>query len=129
MDIFRRITLQSSRIRLSMRSQHLLSNLKSKTGLPINVLARYGIILSIRDSTIPNADIYDERGMELPIHILFGKHDKNFYVIFKQRLSDDNLNFDKYYDRMLRAHLNRGATMLFPRISDLDDFVKLADVS
>ncbi|MDI1496289.1 MAG: DNA sulfur modification protein DndE [Cenarchaeum symbiont of Oopsacas minuta] len=102
--------------------------MKGKTHLPINVLARYGICLSLRDNTIPNVDIYDENGMDLPLHVLFGEYDQIFDVIMRQRLEDDKLDYEKYSDRMLRAHLNRGAGMLHPRINDLDDFSKLMEV-
>ena len=121
--------LRQNRVRFSSKSQTVLSLLKGKTGLSINILARYGMCLSFRDTTIPNADIYDEKGMDLPLHVLFGEYDKMFDVIMRQRLEDDKLDYDKYSDRMLRAHLNRGASMLYPRIDDLEDFVKLMDMS
>ena len=87
------------------------------------------ICLSLRDKTIPNADIYDENGMELTLHVLFGEYGKIFDVIMRQRLEDDKLDYNKYSDRMLRAHLNRGANMLYPRIDDLEDFAKLMEVT
>ena len=60
------------KVRLSIRSQHQLGHLKHKTNIPINVLARFGICLSLNDSSIPNPDIYDEKGMELMPHVLYG---------------------------------------------------------
>lgn len=120
--------MQQNRVRFSSKSQTVLSLLKGKTGLPINILARYGICLSLRDKTIPNADIYDENGMDLSLHVLFGEYDQMFDIIMRQRLENDKLDYDKYSDRMLRAHLNRGANMLYPRIDDLEDFAKLMEV-
>lgn len=120
--------MQPSRVRFSSRTQSLFGNLKNKTGLPANALARHGLCLSLRDKTIPNADMYDENGMDISLHVLFGKYSAAFDVIMQQRLLDDNLDYDKYYYRMLRAHLNRGAGMLFPRIESIDEFIKLVVV-
>ena len=102
-----------------------MGQLKHKTGLPINVLARFGICMSLNDTSIPNPDMYDEKGMELLPHILFGKHEIIFSVMFQYRLKEDGLDYDTYGNRMIRAHINRGAGMLFPRINKLEDFKNL----
>ena len=81
--------------------------------------------MSLNDSSMPNPDIYDEKGMELLPHILFGKNEVLFSVMFQQRLREDNLDYSKYASRMIRAHTNRGAGMLFPRMSRLEDFGNL----
>lgn len=73
--------------------------------------------------------MYDERGMELMPHILFGKNELIFSAMFEQRLKKDSLDYDKYANRMIRAHVNRGAGMLFPRINKLEDFAKLLEVN
>ena len=110
---------------MSTRSQSLLGNLKHKTGLPINVLARFSICLSLNDKTIPNPDIYPEDGMELLPHILFGKYNKIFIMLMTSRLKSEKLDPSTYLNKMLRAHLNRGASLLKPRISDIGDFQNL----
>lgn len=116
------------KVRLSIRAQNHLGQLKHKTGIPINVLARFGMCLSLKDESIPNPDMYDEKGMELLPHILFGKNEILFSVLFEQRLRDDGLHYAMYAERMVRAHVNRGAGMLFPRINRLEDFAKLLEV-
>ena len=113
------------RVRMSMRSQSQLGQLKSRTGLPINVLARFGICMSLADETVPNPDLYDEKGMELLPHILFGEHEAAYAAALRCRLDEDGLDFAMYADRMMRAHLNRGAGMLFPRVRGLGDFAAL----
>ena len=117
------------KVKLSIRSQNHLGQLKHKTSLPINVLARFGMCLSLNDTSMPNPDMYDERGMELMPHILFGKNESIYAAMFQQRLRDDGLDYDKYANRMIRAHVNRGAGMLFPRINKLEDFGKLLKAS
>ncbi len=113
------------KLRLSIRSQNRLGHLKAKTGVPTNALARFGLCLSLNDTSIPNPDMYDERGMELLPHILFGKNETVFAAMLEQRLSDDRLDCNTYADRMMRAHVNRGAGILFPRINRLEDFGRL----
>lgn len=113
------------RVRMSMRAQSQLGQLKSRTGLPINVLARFGICMSLADETVPNPDLYDEKGMELLPHILFGEHEAAYAAALRCRLDEDGLDFAMYADRMMRAHLDRGAGMLFPRVRGLGDFAAL----
>ena len=71
--------------------------------------------------------MYDERGMELLPHILFGKNEVLFSMMFQYRLKEDGLDYEKYAVRMIRAHTNRGAGMLFPRINRIEDFGSLLE--
>ena len=114
--------MQFSRYRFSIRSQNLFSQLKHKTGLGINVLARYALCLSLKDPSIPNPDEFDERGMEILPSVLFGEHENVYMALILDRLHNDKLDPELYLHKMTRAHLNRGATALFPRIHDLTDF-------
>jgi len=114
--------LQFNRYKFSYRSQNLFSQLKHRTGLGINVLARYGLCLSLKDPSIPNPDEYDENGMELLPSVLFGEHENIYMALMLDRLHRDKLDPELYLHKMTRAHLNRGATALFPRIHDLTDF-------
>mgnify|MGYP002641771251 CR=1 FL=1 len=100
----------------------LFGSLKHKTGLGINVLARYAICLSLKDPSIPNPDEFDERGMELVPSILFGEHENIYMALMLDRLHKDKLDPKVYLHKMTRAHFNRGAAALFPRIQDLTDF-------
>jgi len=116
------------RVRLSIRAQNHLGQMKHKTGMPINVLARFGIALSINDPSMPNPDMYDEKGMELLPHILYGKNEPIYSAMFQYRLKQDGLDYSKYANRMIRAHINRGAGMLFPRINSVEDFAGLLEM-
>ena len=114
--------MQFNRYRFSIRSQNLFSQLKHKTGLGINVLARYAICLSLKDPSIPNPDEFDERGMDILPSVLFGEHENIYMALMLDRLHRDKLDPELYLHKMTRAHLNRGATALFPRIHELSDF-------
>ncbi len=117
--------MQLSRIKLAHRSQMLYGILKHKTGLTINILARYGICLSLKDPSMPNPDEYDEKGMEILPSVLFGEHEKMFVALMKKRLEKDGLDPELYLNKMIRAHVNRGVAALFPRINDLPDFYEI----
>ena len=99
--------------------------LKSKTGLNINILARYAFCLSLKDPSIPNPDEFDEKGMEILPSVLFGEHENIYMALMLDRLKKDNMDPELYLQNMTRAHLNRGSAMLFPRINDLTDFIDI----
>ena len=114
--------MQFSRFRFSSRTQNLYGMLKHKTGLGVNVLARYGLCLSLKDPSIPNPEEFDEKGMEILPSILFGENENVYMALMLERLAKDGLDPKLYLQKMTRAHFNRGAAALFPRINDLSDF-------
>ena len=122
-----------SRVRMSIRAQNLYGQMKTRTGLDINIVARYGLMLSLKDPSLPNPYEYDETGMEIRPDTLFGEFDKLFHTLFLYRLHKDGLDPMKLSDpenpksptviqEMMRAHLSRGAASLFPRIANLSSF-------
>ena len=114
--------MQFSRYRFSYRTQNLYAQLKSRTGLGINVLARFGLCLSLKDRSIPNPEEYDEKGMEILPSVLFGENENIYRSLMLDRLHKEGLTTEELFHRMTRAHLNRGAAALHSRIHDLSDF-------
>lgn len=110
---------------MSYRAQNIFGQLMHKTGLTHNILARFAICLSLKDPSIPNPDEYDEKGMEIHSSVLFGEHERMFMALLLERLHRDKLDPKIYLQKHLRAHLNRGAVALWPRINDLSDFYEL----
>lgn len=117
--------MKFNRVKLGLRAQNLLGQLKRKTGLTPNILARFAICLSLKDPSIPNPDEFDEKGSELHPDVLFGEHEKMFMALMIKRLKHDGLDPKIYLQKQLRAHLNRGTIALWPRINDLSDFYEL----
>jgi len=111
--------LQFSRIHTSQRCRGILSNLKIKTGLTPNILSRFGICLSLKDPSVPNPEEFDELGTEFLPLVLFGEHEKLFLALMIDRLHRDGLDPEKYLNKMLRAHLNRGVYSLVARVHSL----------
>ena len=99
--------------------------MKKKTGLTPNILARFALCMSIKEKSIPNPDEFDERGSELSPAVLFGEHEQTYHTLMINRLDNDKLDYEKYLNTMVRAHINRGVIALHPRINDLSDFYEL----
>ncbi len=105
-----------------------LNILKKRTGLTPNILCRYGLILSLKEPTNPNPSVYKQDGQELMKHVLLGEFENVFIALFKQKMYKDgyNLENEKLLLEMLRAHINRGAELLYNRVKSLKDLVKLS---
>ena len=110
---------------MSYRSQNLLAQIKSKTGLTPNIAGRFAICMSINDPSPPNPEEFDENGSEIHPSVLFGEYDAMFMALLVQRLHRDGLDPELYLNRMLRAHFNRGTIALFARINDISDFERV----
>ena len=118
---------------MNWRTQNLYAQMKRKTGLDVNVIARYALVLSLKDPSLPNPQEYAEDGMEIRSDTLFGEFEKLFYMLVLYRLYKSGLDPTQLVDpenpksptllqEMLRAHLCRGAATLFPRITNLSSF-------
>ena len=119
--------MQFNRVRLSHRNMQLYSHAKVKTGLSINILARFGICLSLKDPSMPNPEEYDEKGMEILPATLFGEHENLFKALLIQRLEGEGLDPESDLQEMLRAHVNRGAPSLYSRINNITNFYEVIE--
>ena len=113
--------LKLGRLRMSSRSQNLLAQVKSRTGLTPNVSGRLAICMSLNDPSPPNPDEYDENGSEIIPSVMFGPYEELFRALISERLEREGLDPRTYLDRAARAHLNRGAVSLFVRVRDMPD--------
>ncbi|WP_457644080.1 DNA sulfur modification protein DndE [Persephonella sp.] len=119
--------MRFSKIVLDKQVSRKLSILKSRTGLTPNILCRFGLMLSLKDPTSPDPNLYKQDGQELMRHVLLGDLDTILIALFKQRAYKDklDLNDEKLMVELFRAHINRGAELLYNRIKDLKNFAKL----
>ena len=116
--------MKFSNITASTKSKALLSRLKAKTGLTPNLLARFAICLSIKETSIPNPSEYDKEGSMFEPTILFGEYEQLYLGLMRNRLKKDHCDESELTD-MTRCHLNRGVITLNARIGDLGDFYDL----
>jgi len=117
--------LKFSRVITSTRVQKNLGILRIKTGLTPNIFLRFALCMSLKDPSIPNPDEFNQDGSELTPAVLFGEHEQIYLALMLNRLKKDKLDPEIYLQKMTRAHLNRGAIALWPRINDLSDFYEL----
>lgn len=114
-----------NKVRISKIASVRLSILKGRTGLTPNILCRIGFCLSLSEPSIPNPDDYDENGKEFNRYTLTGEWDKLFIALLKERLLSDGLDIKKDLIPQFKAHLNRGAIILFEKVKDLGDLYEL----
>lgn len=110
---------------MSYRSQNLLSQLKSRTGLTPNIMGRFAICMSLNDPSPPNPEEFDEKGSEIHPSVMFGEYEDVFRAMMVMRLKKDGLDPEQYLHKMTRAHFNRGTIALFARIHDISDFERV----
>ena len=117
--------MKFSRVTTSTRVQKNLGLLRIKTGLTPNIFLRFALCMSLKDPSIPNPDEFNQDGSELTPAVLFGEHEPIYLALMLNRLKKDKLDPEIYLHKMTRAHLNRGAIAIWPRINDLSDFYEL----
>ena len=119
--------MKLSRLRFYQESSDKLSQLKGRTGLTPNILARIGFTLSLNDPTIPNPDDYPSDGdKEIDRQVLLGQWDALFVALLKERCIKDGINLDdEQLISQFRAHMNRGVLLLHKRIRTLKDLALL----
>ncbi len=114
-----------NRIRLSEKATNRLSQLKGRTGLTPNIMARFALCYSLNDPQVPNPADYDEKGIEINRFTLTGEWDLLIIALLKERCLNDGLDPETDLFPQLRAHINRGTFGIFPLIKGLGDLPSL----
>ena len=129
-----KLTLQ--RIPFAASIDNKMRQLKSKTGITPNILARYGFALSLEESGDPPDPFgYEEAGRDINRNTLLGQHDEVFTALLRTWLSHNGLLKDcdqKRFDELFIAHMNRGFELLSARmrnLSGLQNLVALTPVN
>lgn len=113
------------RLRFGEEPSRKLSQLKGRTGLTPNILARIGFCLSVSDSLPPNpADYLPDSDREIDRHTLTGSWDDFFLALIKVRCHRDGIPEDQIFAQF-KAHMNRGVLLLDKRVRGLNDLVAL----
>ncbi len=115
--------MKLSRLRFCQEASDKLSQLKGRTGLTPNILARIGFAMSLKEPTNPNPDDYLSDGeKEIDRQVLLGQWDSLFVALLKERCNKDGLgSSDEELAAQFRAHMNRGVLLLHKRIRSLKD--------
>ena len=120
--------MQLNKVRVSVKADNYLRQMKARTGLTANLLSRIGFCLSLQDPTIPDPNAYDDESIrEFNRYTLTGQWDILFVALLRQRCYQDGLRIPEDLDEQFRAHLNRGIILLFQRMKYISDLSRLVE--
>lgn len=109
------------KIFLSADNTQKVRTLKGRTGLTPNILCRFALALSLRDPGVPDPSAFPNDGMEFNRYTLLGIHEVLILSLVRQRCLQDGMDPDEELPEQLRAHINRGVSILYPRLRSLSD--------
>lgn len=115
--------MEFKKVKVSRSSTSKLTVLRRRTGITPNLLCRVALCYSMEREALPSLD-FDEDGKELNRYSLTGKWDSAFRSLLIERFVKDEIGFDEA-ELYLKAHLNRGISLLHTRVKRLDDFLLL----
>ena len=110
-----------TKIFLSADNTQKVRTLKGRTGLTPNILCRFALTLSLRDPGLPEPSIYANDGMEFNSYTLLGRQEVVLLALVRQRCLQHRIDPDSKLPEQLRAHVNRGIGILYPRVRSLQD--------
>ena len=110
-----------TKIFLSADNTQKVRTLKGRTGLTPNILCRFALTLSLRDPGMPDPSMYTNDGMEFNSYTLLGQQEVVLLALVRQRCLQHRIDPDAEMAEQLRAHVNRGVGVLYPRVRSLLD--------
>jgi DNA sulfur modification protein DndE len=114
-----------NRVQLDSEVTDKLAQLKQRTGLTPNYLARIGLCYSLNESRPPTAESYDRDGQTLNRYTLLGEHDALYMALVRKRMLNENRSPEEELYEYFITHLNRGVERLHGRVSGLGDLYSL----
>jgi len=117
--------MKLNKVKLDVELTTKVRTLKARTGLNPNILCRIGFCLSLNEPGIPNTERYLEDGMEFNRYTLTGEWDSLFIALLKERCLQDGINLKENLEEQFMAHLNRGVSLIYNRIKNLNNLAEL----
>ncbi len=113
--------MQLSEMHFSEEASRKLSQLKRRTGLTPNILARIGFCISLENPALPDPADYEGTGyINIKRHVLTGYYDPLFVALMKERCHQDGQPEEEWATQF-KAHMNRGVLLLHKKLKSLDD--------
>jgi DNA sulfur modification protein DndE len=97
------------RIRISKATTDLLKQVKTRTGITPNILARFALAHSVEDSSPSKLVPSDTTGSEFNLSTLFGDFELHYEALLKQRHGSID---EEACGTIIAAHIERGAQAL-----------------
>ena len=110
------------KMNLSKEAEELLRGINTNFGITPNILCRYAVILSLKDSSDLKLD-YDSKGIEFQRYTLTGDYDVLFRELIKNK-ENKYISDDDYFGVYLKAHIERGIRKLASEINLTGSFDK-----
>ena len=112
------------KIRTSKKTQTLFEEISASTGYAPFILVKFSVAASLKsDVALKDADFKtDNLGLELNRQTITGEWDelyKGLVEMFEQR----HLNDDEYFQVYLKAHIDRGANLIYSEYKYNRDFL------
>jgi DNA sulfur modification protein DndE len=115
----------SKKIQLDEASTQILKTMKARTGLTHQYLCRLAFCLSLSEPGHPDPTSYNERGIEFNRYTLTGEWDRLFVAYVREWLALEEPSSPIEEGAWLRAHINRGLSIVQRRVRTLADVTDL----
>ena len=112
------------KIRTSKNTMNYFEEISSSENLQPFILSKLAISMSLRNpNPLSEQDFHtDVNGLELNRQTITGEFDDLFKCLVEMR-EEKHISDDEYFQRYLRAHLNRGAKMIYSEYKYNKDFL------
>lgn len=112
------------KIRTSKRTMQYFEEIQASTNYPPFILSKLSISMSIKSGTpLNNIDFRaDSLGLELNRQTITGEWDELFKCLIEM-FEGKHINDDDYVQKYLKAHLDRGAKMIYAEFKYHNDFL------
>ena len=112
------------KIRTSKKTMDCFESITSSTTYAPFILAKLAISMSLKSGNpLAEKDFHtDNCGLELNRQTITGEHDDLFKVLIEV-FEGKHLSDDEYFQKYLKAHLDRGAKMIFGEFQYNNDFL------
>lgn len=113
------------KIKTSKKTMNLFEELTASTSYAPFILAKLAISMSLKSKKPLNESDFntDSLGLELNRQTITGEWDDLFKVLIKM-FEEKNLDDDNYFQKYLKAHLDRGTQILYSEYKYKGDFLE-----
>lgn len=123
-----------AKLRVSADTTSRLRSLRTRTSLTPNLLCRIALMLSLEEGPLGNSTQPDDDGMEFNAYSLTGDGHESFMAMLRWvegqgRSPEEGPPSDAELLVSLRAHIQRGVTILAARVRAPADIARLAVVA
>ncbi|MBQ4122639.1 DndE family protein [bacterium] len=112
------------KIRTSKKAMEYFEAINSSENLPPFILSKLAIAMSLKNQNPLNENDFktDTLGLELNRQTITGEYDDLFKCLIEM-YEKKHLNDDEYFQKYLKAHLDRGAQMIYGEYKYGRDFL------